>query len=288
MSDSGTDTESRDVQPLGSRRLWEGQGCSTSGSAHSESASGCSDTDAVYLGKRVRKQGDSKRFWNASWESEFLVSYDKMSDTVTCLKCMGRIETVKKYNIQRHCERLHPEVRQWSEERRKLFIQQAKTRVNKMRNTLTSVFQPSVRLSEATYKLCYTLVKHHKPVSFAEPMVNWAVSCDPESKVFKNMSKSRQTITRRITDLAAFIQSETLSKLKSAPAWGLLIDESTDTADHAQAVLYVCLADIDHQRIVTKFLTILQIEGSPSPENLYTTVNTYVTFDPEGQACLFH
>ena len=74
-------------------------------------------------------------------------------------------------------------------------------------------------------------------------MVNWAVPCDPESKVFKNMPKSRQTIKWRITDLqlAAFIQSETLSKLKSAPAWGLLIDESTDTADHAQAVLYVRL-----------------------------------------------
>ena len=92
--------------------------------------------------------------------------------------------------------------------------------------------QPSTLINEATYKLGLTLVKHHKPVSFAEPMVNWAASCDPESKIFKNMPKSRQTISRRISDLATFIQSENVHDLQSAPALSLLMDESTDSADH--------------------------------------------------------
>ena len=158
--------------------------------------------------KRPKKQSDCRRLWNSSWESEFLVTYDRKCDVFTCLKCMVKIETVKKYNLQRHCAKVHPEVRGWSEEKRKLFVQQAKDKLKKMNETLTTTLQPSALLTEATYKLGHTLVKHHKPVSFAEPMVNWAASCDRESKIFKNMPKSRQTITRRIDDLATFIQNE--------------------------------------------------------------------------------
>ena len=189
---------------------------------------------------------------------------------------MTTIETVKKYSLQRHCERMHPEVLTWSLERRKLFISQAKHKLKKMNETLTSSLQPAALLGEATYKLGMTLVKHHKPVSFAEPMVNWAASCDPESRIFKNMPKSRQTISTRILDLSQYIESETLSGLHEAPAWSLLMDESMDSADHAQAVLYVRYPDITNECVVTKFLTILRVEGSPTAENLYQTTNDFI------------
>ena len=108
---------------------------------------------------------------------------------------MATIETVKKYSLQRLCQRVHPEVGAWSVEKRELFIKQDKDKLNKINETLISSLQPTSVLNEATYKLGMTLVKHHKPVSFTEPMVNWAASCDPDSHVFKNMPKSRQTIT---------------------------------------------------------------------------------------------
>ena len=56
--------------------------------------------------------------------------------------------------------------------------------------------------------------------------------------------------------------SESLRKLQLAPAWTLLMDESTDSADRAQAIVYVRYADIAKECSVTKFLTILQVEGS--------------------------
>ena len=71
------------------------------------------------------------------------------------------------------------------------------SKLNRMHNTLTSVFQDSALLSEAAYILGYTLVKHHKPVSFAEPMVNVAVSCDPESKLlYKDILRASSCETR--------------------------------------------------------------------------------------------
>lgn len=171
---------------------------------------------------------------------------------------------------------MHPEVLTWSLERRKLFISQAKHKLKKINETLTSSLQPAALLGESTYKLGMTLVKHHKPVSFAEPMVNWAALCDPESRIFKNMPKSRQTISRRILDLSQYIESETLSGLHEAPAWSLLMDESMDSADHAQVVLYVRYPDITNECVVTKFLTILRVEGSPTAENLYQTTNDFI------------
>ena len=36
---------------------------------------------------------------------------------------------------------------------------------------------------------------HHKPLAFGEAVVEWAISSDPESKVFQTMPKSRQTHT---------------------------------------------------------------------------------------------
>ena len=115
----------------------------------------------------------------------------------TVTEIMATIETVKKYSLQRHNRQVHSETLRWSGEKKKLLIQQAKERLP-MRATLTSIMQPDSRLKEATYKLGFTLVKHHKPLCFAEPMVEWAASCDQESKVFRIMPKNRQTITRHV------------------------------------------------------------------------------------------
>ena len=42
-----------------------------------------------------------------------------------------------------------------------------------------------------------------------------------------------------------------------------------------QLIMYVRYPDLVKECIVTKFLTILRIEGSPTAENLYTTVDTF-------------
>ena len=59
----------------------------------------------------------------------------------------------------------------------------------------------------------------------------------------------------------------------SSVSWGIEMDESTDKADHGQAILYI---RFESCHILTKFLTILRVEGSPNAENLYGTLNTFV------------
>ena len=68
------------------------------------------------------------------------------------------------------------------------------------------------------------------------------------------------------------------------------MDKSTDSADHAQAVLYVRYPDVTNECVVTKFLTILRVQGSPTAENLYQTINTFIesSFIPKEKLVSFN
>jgi hypothetical protein len=118
--------------------------------------------------KRRKAAGDCRRLWHPEWEVNYLVLYDKKSDTCTCLKCNKKIETVKKYALQRHCESAHPDTKDWSASKCTLFVE----------HTLVPGKLPLL----ASYKRGYTLAKQQKPLSLGESVVDWAASSDPESK----------------------------------------------------------------------------------------------------------
>ena len=67
------------------------------------------------------------------------------------------------------------------------------------------------------------------------------------------------------------------------------MDESTDSADHAQAIFYVWYPDVTNECVITKFFTILHVQGSPRAENLYQTINTFIesSFIPKQKLVLF-
>ena len=102
----------------------------------SDSASGVSP------GKR-RKLGDCRHPWHPEWKVNFLVAYNEKSNTCMCLKCSLKIGTVKKYTLQRHCESVHPETMDWSNTKKKLFVEQAKERNKQMQvfNTYINSWQ---------------------------------------------------------------------------------------------------------------------------------------------------
>ena len=54
------------------------------------------------------------------------------------------------------------------------------------------------------------------------------------------------------------------------------MDESTDKANHAQAIIYARFVDVESCCISTKFLAILRIEGSPDALKLFTVLNGFV------------
>lgn len=220
--------------------------------------------------------GDCRRLWHPEWEVNFLVVYDTKNDSCTCLKCNKKIETVKKYTLQRHCETVHPDTKDWSLAKRKLFVEHAKHKLKLMQQSLAHNLVPRKLPLIATYKLAFTLAKQQKPLSLGESLVEWAASSDPESKIFRCMPKSRQTLTRRVSEIGYFIQTEVYKGVRESPCWGIQIDESTDKAEHAQMIVYVRFANMPSCCISTKYLTILRVEGNPNAENLFKTLNEFV------------
>ena len=225
---------------------------------------------------KTRKFGDCKRVFHKEWELDYLVTYDSKSDACTCLKCHKTLDTVKKYTLQRYNTKMHPDTIDWSREKRKIFVQQQKSKVKKMQCCLGSICVPSRLPNLASYKLGLTLVQHNKALSFGETVVEWAQSCDPDSKVFKEIPKRRQTLTCRVMELANFIRMENKTSIVSSPAWAVQMDESTDKGGDAQLIVYARFIDKRTGTIETKFLTILRILGSPNADNIYGVFNSYI------------
>ena len=80
---------------------------------------------------------------------------------------------------------MHPETKEWSEEKRKLFVQQARDKLKKMRQCLSQTVVSSTLSQLASYKLGFTHVKHHKPLAFGEAVADWATSSDPSQRYFR-------------------------------------------------------------------------------------------------------
>ena len=155
-------------------------------------------------------------------------------------------------------------------------MKQATKKIEEMQWSFMKTFNSNNLQQLAAYELSHTLVKHHKPLSFGEAVVDWAKSCDKESKVFKNISKSRQSLTRRVSKLGEFIQEENRRNIRSSPCWGIQMDENTDKGDFAQAAIYCRYVDLEACHVETQFLTILRIESSPNAENLFQTFDRFV------------
>ena len=81
--------------------------------------------------------------------------------------------------LQRHCESVHPETRDWSNTEKNLFLEQAKCRNKQIQQSLTQTRSSRKLPHLASYKLGITLAKHQKPLTFGETVIEWVIASDP-------------------------------------------------------------------------------------------------------------
>lgn len=63
--------------------------------------------------------------------------------------------------------------------------------------------------------------------------------CPDKKRIFSSISISRQTVCRRINDIATEITSELMLKIKCFEAFSLAFDESTDISDTVQLAIFI-------------------------------------------------
>ena len=153
--------------------------------------------------------------------------------------------------------------------------------------TIQKPTQVSRKQLLATYKLAYIICEHKHPFAAAEDFMEFARLADPDSNVFSGASASRRTITRRIEDLADYIRSELISSVEKSPFFCLLLDDSLDKSTHEQCILLVRCVDFSKFEVVTTFLGIVRIVGTPNAATIFEAVRAFIEEDLKLQAHKF-
>jgi len=152
---------------------------------------------------------------------------------------------VKEYNIRRHYETHHAQ--------RYLGLQ-GQPRREKVKELIAdlkkrqSIFASGPDISAAAVKASYLIANDialaSKPYcegEFVKTCILKAaeIVCPEKRQVFANISLTRNTVTERISDLSANLDSQLKNKVKSFVTFSFALDESTDISDVAQLAIFI-------------------------------------------------
>ena len=75
------------------------------------------------------------------------------------------------------------------------------------------------------------------PFSSCDAFLEFARIADPNSFVFKNMARSRDTVTKRLQEIhQKLLRPKVVEEVKYSPFWSIIADESTDSATKEQSI----------------------------------------------------
>ena len=93
--------------------------------------------------------------------------------------------------------------------------------------------------------------------------------CSVETDLFKSISLSRDTATRRIEEMENDVTNQLKEKIKSFLYFSLALDESTDTA---QLLIYIRGVDME-LNIIEELLDIVSLKGRTCGEDIFDAVH---------------
>ena len=187
----------------------------------------------------------------------------ELADTMVCMICGQQLTSLKDSTAKRHAIRNHKDYTTFTKEKHEIsrLFQQRQVQKRRQQESLHQYNDPSSLKVTASYKLAFTLAKYKMPLSYCDAMIEFAVATDPKSDVFRSITGSRRTVTRRTMDLhQKVLVPEVLEGVNDSHFWSLMVDDSTDTGTHKQMILYVRFIDSRLQSIVTRFLGVKRIE----------------------------
>ena len=187
---------------------------------------------------------------------------------------------LKSHTIKRHFESKHKPFVSLGSRAKSNKYDRPLAAYESERNVIRQPTEVSRQQLLATYKLAYIICKHKHPFSAAEDFMEFARLADPDSQVFRGASASRRTITPQIEETADYIlRSELMSNLEKSPFFCLLLDDSLDKSTHEQCILMVRYVDFSTFEIVTRFLGIVRIVGTPNAATIFEAIQALVVND---------
>ncbi|XP_061820754.2 SCAN domain-containing protein 3-like [Nerophis lumbriciformis] len=203
-----------------------------------------------------------------------------------CLICNSTVALVKSENLKRHYLKEHREFEETfphDSELRKKEI----TRLKKSYETSSKIFVKSMTqqqiATECSLRVAWVLGKHKKPFSDAEIIkecLTEVMGAMFEGKEKEEMTAkinqiplSDATATRRTEILAGDLSKLLCDGIKNAECISLAVDESTDTTDNAQLLVFVRYYDEEKGEFIEDVLSLANLSGQTRGEDIYKTIS---------------
>ncbi|UYV66761.1 hypothetical protein LAZ67_4002786 [Cordylochernes scorpioides] len=182
--------------------------------------------------KTKRKIADEHRNFQEKWELEYFCS--EVKDKIICLICNNAISVPKLYNIKRHYEQHKSKYDTYEGLMRQEKLKEFKLGMKKQQFMFTKVSQESEAAVHASYVLSEMIAKHSKPFTegdfIKECLIKAAeIVCPGSVKTFQAITLSRNTVVKRVTDMARNLNDQIKEKSSCFEAFSIACDETCDT-----------------------------------------------------------
>ncbi len=198
---------------------------------------------------KKRKVDAENRAFKSEWTSDYFFIEHK--GNVICLICKESVSVTKNFNVKRHYNTKH------ASKYNGFQGSQRDDKINELKKALSaqqSVFSKSgnevKNATKASYLVSELIAKKMKPFSdgeFVKECVQVIVEtlCPEKSSLFRSLSLSNTTVTRRIEDLSNNIKQQLYNLTPQFESFSLALDESTDLSDTAQLAIFVRGIDVN-------------------------------------------
>ena len=199
------------------------------------------------------------------------------NNNIVCLICKKKISVCKQYSVKRHYTTKH------SESFDKLLGQFRLDKILSLKQGLSEqqlqikniVFDAEIS-TKVSFLIAENIAKRGKPFSdgefVKECLKSFVVNvCPKEVSVFEQISLSRQTVTRRIEDIADNIESTLKSRIGKCELFSLALDGGTDIKDTNQMTVMI-RGVTDEFDIVEELLDISSMKGRTTGKNVHDAV----------------
>lgn len=226
---------------------------------------------------RKRKWGTEKRIFQEKWCDSYF--FTDVNGKAICLICQESVAVMKDYNLKRHFDTKHSAAHsKYTGIARKDKARELKAKLCAQQGTLTRTSLAQESVTRVSYGIAQLIAKRGKAFAtgeFVKECLTLAADalCPAKKDLFKSISLSRNTITRRVEDLSRDISEQVHNKAQDFCYYSVALDESTDVSDSAQLLIF--LRGVNENFEVTQELASMQtLHGTTKGTDLFGCLDT--------------
>ena len=238
------------------------------------------------LSSRKRKGDDvvECREFNSEWEDKYMFILGKGGKPV-CLVCGFSVSVLKKYNLERNYNTNHAGLDtryHIGSDLRKDFITRKKGSLETQKPLFVKRHEEKKDIVVASNEIALILARKKKPFSDAEEIVKPSLEIaakllgdkQVESK-FKDISLSRNTIMRRMDELAKNVTEEVNFLASTCKFFSLAMDESNDIYDTSQLTIFFRAVN-ENFDVIEELLGFESMHGTTKGADLFDALKSCV------------